>query len=172
MKKTALIGLVGALMIVFAGCAPTDVDTGADNGKVEADSKDSSNKANEKRFKTDTSTEALGVKVNIVEVVIKPDRLEVGMNLENTNSQQVSFYPDQGKAIIGDKQVNANMFMGGEIGGDIAAGVKQDGVLVFPTANDSKLDPKSIKEIKLDFGDVTSADFIKTEKATVTVKVK
>lgn len=160
--------LVGGFSLVVMGCAPDDVDTGAPDSEAEAaDNKD------EKRFKANTSTEALGVKVTIAEVVIKPDKLEIGMNLENTNSDEVNWYPDQeGKAVIGDKQLDANMFMGGEIGGEIAGGVKQDGVLVFPTPNNFKLDHKEIKEIKLNLGEISTHDFMKTDKVEIKIPVK
>ncbi|SMO73571.1 hypothetical protein [Melghirimyces algeriensis] len=167
-KVLGIILIVSSL--VFVGCAPEDVDTGAEDKKVEADK--AVNK-NEKRFKAGASTEVLGVKVNIAEVVIKPDKIEIGMNLENTNSNEVNWYPDQeGKAIIGDKQLDANMFMGGDIGGEIAGGVKQDGVLVFPTPNNSKLDPEKIEKIKLDLGEIATHDFMKTDNVQIKVEVK
>lgn len=166
--KALGIILLGSTLLV-EGCGPDDVDTGAGSEKVEAGEAD----GDEKRFKADASTEVLGVKVNIAEVVIKPDKLEVGMNLENTNSDQVNWYPDQeGKAIIGDRQLDANMFMGGEIGGEIAGGVKQDGVLVFPTPNNFKLDHKEIKEIKLNLGEISTHDFMKTDKVEIKIPVK
>lgn len=165
--KALGIILLGSTLLV--GCGPDDVDTGAGSEKVEAGEAD----GDEKRFKADASTEVLGVKVNIAEVVIKPDKLEVGMNLENTNSDQVNWYPDQeGKAIIGDRQLDANMFMGGVIGGEIAGGVKQDGVLVFPTPNNFKLDHKEIKEIKLNLGEISTHDFMKTDKVEIKIPVK
>lgn len=165
--KSLGIILVGSTLLV--GCGPDDVDTGS-GSEVSADKADSKDA---KRFKADASTEVLGVKVNIAEVVIKPDKLEVGMNLENTNPDEVNWYPDQeGKAIIGDKQLDANMFMGGDIGGEIAGGVKQDGVLVFPTPNNSKLDTEEIKEIQLNLGEISSSDFSRTDKVQIKVEVK
>lgn len=172
MKKGLLPVLTGfvLLSLISAGCAPTNVDTGVGSGQVKADKVDTQK---EKRFKANASTEVLGVKVNIAEVVIKPDRIEVGMNLQNTNPDQVNWYPDQtGKAIVGDKQLDANMFMGDQIGGEIASGVKQNGVLVFLTNGKDKLDPTAIKEIKLDLGEITSSDFTKTEKVNLNIKVK
>ncbi|MBH8595855.1 hypothetical protein I8U20_10980, partial [Thermoactinomyces intermedius] len=129
MKK---IGLIGLSMLLLAGCGPDDVDTGVKATNEQTKQEVKAEKADEKRFKANASTEALGVKVNIAEVVIKPDRIEVGMNLENTNSDQVTWWPDQeGKIVVGDKQLNANMFMGDSVGGEIAGGVKQNGVLTF-----------------------------------------
>lgn len=167
--KALGIILIGSTL-VFVGCTPKDVDTGTGGEKVEAGEADGKDV---KRFKASETTEVLGVKVNIAEVVIKPDKLEVGMNLENTNPDEVNWYPDQeGKAIIGDKQLDANMFMGGDIGGEISGGVKQDGVLVFPTPNNSKLNPEEIKEIQLNLGEITSSDFTKSDKVQIKVEVK
>ena len=169
MKKTVFVGII-LLSLLLAGCGgPTDVDTGVGEKQVEAEKSDSKS---EKRFKADKSTEVLGVKVNIAEVVIESDRIEVGMNLENTNSDQVTWFPDQdGKAIVGDKQLNANMFMGDSIGGEIAGGVKQNGVLVFLANDKDKIDPKSVKEIKLDLGEITTHDYMKSKKVQFTLKV-
>lgn len=168
MKKLVLsLVLVGAL-VGLVGCGPDDVDTGVGEQKAEAEKPD----GDEKRFKANKSTEVLGVKVNIAEVVIESDRIEVGMNLENTNSDQVTWFPDQdGKAIVGDKQLNANMFMGDSIGGEIAGGVKQNGVLVFLANDKDKIDPKSVKEIKLDLGEITTHDYMKSKKVQFTLKV-
>jgi len=172
MKKglvSAFAGVV-SLSLIFSGCAPADVDTGAGNNQVKADEADTQK---EKRFQANKSTEVLGVKVHIAEVVIKPDRIEVGMNLENTNPDQVTWFPDQeGKAIVEDKQLNANMFMGDQIGGEIASGVKQNGVLVFLTNGKDKLDPAAIKEFKLNLGEISSSDFTKTEKVNFEIQVK
>lgn len=171
-KRVGLTAILVILALMFTGCAPTDVDTGSGDGD-KSESKDNGEIANEKRFKANQSTEALGVKVQIAEVVMKEDRIEVGMNLENTNSQQVSWYPDQdGKAIIGDKQLNADMLGSGEIGGEIANGIKQDGVLVFTTSNNSKIKPEEIKEIQLNLGEIMSEDYTKNEKVNLTIPVK
>lgn len=158
--------------LVVVGCSPDDVDTGIDDGSKKA-SADKADSKDAKRFKANESTTVLGVKVNIAEVVIKPDQMEVGMNLENTNQDEVSWYPDQeAKAIMGDKQLNADLFSGGDMGGDIAGGVKQNGVLVFPAPEKSKLDPDSIKEIQLDLGEITSGDYSKNEKVKINLTVK
>lgn len=171
MKKIGIAGIL-AVSLIFAGCGgPTDVDTGVGNNQAKQEVK--ADNENVKRFKANESTEALGVKVNIAEVVIKPDRIEVGMNLENTNSDQVSWYPDQeGKAVVSDKQLNANMFMGDSFAGEIAGGVKRQGVLVFVASEKDRIDPKSVKEIKLDLGEVMSSDFTKTKKVNFNIKVK
>lgn len=170
MKK---IGLIGLSMLLLAGCGPDDVDTGVKATNEQTKQEVKAEKADEKRFKANASTEALGVKVNIAEVVIKPDRIEVGMNLKNTNSDQVTWWPDQeGKIVVGDKQLNANMFMGDSVGGEIAGGVKQNGVLTFLTNNNDRLDPKSVKEIKMDLGEVMSSDFMNTKKVEFEIKVQ
>ena len=170
MKK--FIPIIALLVFALVGCSPSDVDTGVES--TDSDTEAVAEKSDsEKRFKANESSEVLGVKINIAEIVIKPDRIEVGMNLENTNSDQISWFPDQeGKAIVGDKQLNANMFMGDSIGGEVAGGVKQNGVLVFLANNKDKIDPNAIKELKLDLGEIMSGDFTKTEKVEFNIKVK
>jgi hypothetical protein len=64
------------------------------------------------------------------------------------------------------------MFMGDSVGGKIAGGVKQNGVLTFLTNNNDCLDPKSVKEIKMDLGEVMSSDFMNTNKVEFEIKVQ
>jgi hypothetical protein len=168
-----ILGTVAIVSALAVGCnaAPTDVETGGGNSmetKAEAS-------ANVKSFKANVTKEFMGVKVGVAEVKIKPDRVEVGMHYENKSGQSVNWYPDQeAKAVIGDMQLDSNLFIddAGLTVGDISDGVKSDGVFTFRPAGNKKIDPDKVKEIKLNFGEMNSGDFTKTEKVEFTVKVK
>lgn len=123
------------------------------------------------------SAEALGMKVNLGDVKIMKDKINVGLNIENTTDKVLTFYPDQGNAVIGSMQLSANMFLtdgevGGEVGGEVQGGVKQEGVLEFTAPEGKEIDVDSVKEIKLNFGEVITEDFMNNKAVSITVPVK
>lgn len=181
MKKLLSVLLIGIIAVFMAACGSSDVDTGASEPAEEKKAESAKEtKAKEKPVADEKSVdakalskEAIGLKVNFGEVRIAKDKISVGINLENTNAEQVSFYPDQGSVVVGDMQMDANMFMtSGDIGGDIQPGVKQDAVIEFLAPDGKEIDVASVKEIKMIFGDVTSADFMKSEPVEVVLPVK
>ncbi|GIN35128.1 hypothetical protein NSQ93_04390 [Bacillus sp. FSL W8-0445] len=173
MKKFLVLFLSLGLALALAACGSTDdVSTGADNSKdkkTEEKKDDGSKKVDASSQKTD----ALGMKVNLGDVKIMKDKVNVGLNIENTTDKVLNFYPDQGNAVVGDMQLSANMFLtDGEVGGEVQGGVKQDGVLEFAVPEGKELDINNIKEIKLNFGDVTTEDFMNNKAVSFTVPVK
>ncbi len=176
LKKLLVLFLALGLTLALAACGSTeDVSTGAEKTKESSDSKKKSNKSDGSK-KIDASnqkTEVLGMKVNLGDVKIMKDKINVGINIENTTNSVLNFYPDQGKAVIGDMQIEANLFMtDGSIGGEVEGGVKQDGVIQFLAPDGKEIDVKGIKEIKLKFGDVTTEDFMKNKDVSFTIPVK
>lgn len=172
-KLTTAIVMSAGLLV---GCAPSDVQTGGNNDvatnsapQTEAKKDDGS-----KKFHAGTSAEGLGLKVNIAEIKIGSDKIEVGMNIQNNNQHAMTWYPDQEATIVvGDMQLDSNMFMGsGKLGGDIEAGVKKDGVLVFPVAEGKTLDVAKVANLKLKVGEVHSPDFMQTEEISFDIPVK
>jgi hypothetical protein len=125
-----------------------------------------------KKFNAAVSQTVNGLKINIAEVMIEKDKVSIGMNIENTTKQKLTFYPDQGSIIIGDMQLEANMFMGtGDLSGDINSSVKKDGIIVFTVPEGKELDIQSIKEIKLAFGTVYNEEYT-TQDANIVLPVK
>lgn len=117
--------------------------------------------------------DAIGLKVGLGEIKISKDKIQVGVNLENTNTDAVNFYPDQGSAVIGDMQLNANLFLtDGDIGGEIQGGVKQEGIIEFLAPEGKEIDVATVTEVKLVFGDVVSADFMNTQAVEFVVPVQ
>jgi hypothetical protein len=125
-----------------------------------------------KKFDAAVSQVVNGLKINIAEVKIEKDKVSIGMNIENTTQQKITFYPDQGSVVIGDMQLEANTFMGsGDLSGDINASVKKDGVIIFTVPEGKELDLSTIKELKLNLGTVFD-DALNTGEANITVPVK
>lgn len=161
------------LALALAACGSTDdVSTGSSdskNKKTEEKKDDGSKKVDA----SSQSTEVLGMKVSLGDVKIMKDKINVGLNIENTTDKALSFYPDQGNAVIDSMQLSANMFLtDGEVGGDVQGGVKQEGVLEFSAPEGKEIDVDSVKEIKLNFGDINTEDFMNTKSVTLTVPVK
>ncbi|SNZ11594.1 hypothetical protein SAMN05421503_2093 [Terribacillus aidingensis] len=175
MKKLLGISLLLVLMIALAACSSTeDVSTGSDSESAESSEKSNETDDNAKKVDaSDQSVTAANLKVGLGDVKVLEDKIQVGINVENTASDAVSFYPDQGSAVIGDMQLDANMFLtDGSVSGDIQASVKKEGVLEFLAPEGKKIDPATVKEIKLVLGDATSADFMTTEPVEFTVTVE
>ncbi|MBL4987260.1 MULTISPECIES: lipoprotein [Bacillus] len=178
MKKFYALFLALGLTFTLAACGSTeDVSTGASKEKESTSTKtQSKNKKDDGSKKINASkhkTTAQGMKVNLGEIKIMKDKINVGMNIENTTDKVLNFYPDQGKVVAGSMQLDANMFMtDGDIGGEVEGGVKQDGVIQFLAPEGKEINIKNIKELKLKFGDVTTDDYMNSKDVTFTVKVK
>lgn len=75
--------------------------------------------------------------------------------------------------LLADMQLSANMFLtDGEVGGEVQGGVKQEGVLEFTAPEGKEIDVDSVKEIKLNFGEVITEDFMNNKAVSITVPVK
>jgi hypothetical protein len=175
MKKLLMVLSASAIMVLGA-CSESDVSTGGSGNTTEKklEAKETKKEDTGKTIDaTNQKVEAAGMKVGLGEVKVTADKISVGINLENTTDKALSFYPDQGKMVIGDMQLDANMFMtSGSVGGDVQSGVKQEGVIEFLAPEGKKIDVKTVKQIKLVFGDVVTEDYMTTEPVNFTVEVK
>ncbi|MBT2728412.1 hypothetical protein J7E63_15895 [Bacillus sp. ISL-75] len=170
-----LFGAIIALVIVVAIFSGDDeeVSTGTKTEVSTTSKTDQKAVANEKKFNAGISKTFGGMIINIAEVKVTEDKIVIGMNFENSTTSKLSFYPDQGSAIIGSMQLSANMFMGsGEISGDINSKVKMDGTIEYLAPEGKKIDVKNIKEIKLDMGDIYNESTYDAVTATIAIPVK
>lgn len=179
MKKLLLALLSTTLLILLGACGNSDVSTGgsANSTEKKTDATKAKSTQTEDNSKTinasSQSINAIGMKVGLGEIKISEEKIEVGININNTTSKVLNFYPDQGHLVIGDMQLDANMFMtSGEIGGEVQGGVKQDAVIEFTAPEGKTIDVKSVKQIKLIFGDVTSEDFMSSKGVQFNIPVK
>lgn len=183
MGKFFKFGCLGVIVIIilivvvamFSSGGEEPVSTGTDS--PDTDSANEEVEAPEDGTKTvDASSQtvdAAGMNVSLGEIKISSDKLEVGINLENTTDTVLMFYPDQGSAVIGDMQLDANMFLtDGSIGGEVQSGVKQEGVLEFLAPEGKEIDVEAVNEIRLLLGDVVTEDFMTTEAVEFTVPVQ
>jgi hypothetical protein len=180
LKKFFKFGCLGVIALIVLGVVIA-IATSGDDDKVSTGTKTASSTAKEspkddgtKKFDaSNQKTDALGLKVGLGEIKITKGKIQVGINLENTTDKKLTFYPDQGSAVVGDMQLDANLFLtDGDLGGDIQAGVKQDGIIEFLAPENKEIDVKSIKQIKLIFGEVLTDDFMKSKEVDFVVPVK
>lgn len=179
MGKFFKFGCLGVILIVvllivvvmFSG-GEENVSTGTDS--TASNTEEKSKEAGTKTIDASSQTiEVAGMKVGLGEIKISKNKVEVGINIENTSNNMLMFYPDQGSAVIGDMQLDANFFLtDGDIGGEVQSGIKQDAVLEFLTPEGKEIDVNSLKEIKFLFGDVVTEDFMTSEPANITVPVQ
>ncbi|KDE23235.1 MULTISPECIES: hypothetical protein [Bacillus] len=173
MKKWFVLFMSLGLALALAACSSTDdVSTGSSDSK-DKKTEETKDDGSKKVDASKQSAEVLGMKVNLGDVKIMKDKINVGLNIENTTDKVLTFYPDQGNAVIGSMQLSANMFLtDGEVGGEVQGGVKQEGVLEFTAPEGKEIDVDSVKEIKLNFGEVITEDFMNNKAVSITVPVK
>ena len=110
-------------------------------------------------YEVNITDELLGLEINIPKVEINEKELLVYMTLNNTTEDTLTFYPDQGSAIIGSKQVDANIFMTkGDVSGDIHGGVEKEGKIKF-VLRKTDININEVDEITLKFGSVGNSEF-------------
>jgi major membrane immunogen (membrane-anchored lipoprotein) len=177
--KKFLVLLSVLLLVVLGACSNSDVKTGSTGNSTEKKTETNPTKETPKVDNTKTvdatsqSVNAAGMQVGLGEIKIQEDKISVGINIANTTNAVLNFYPDQGHLVIGDMQLDANMFMTeGDIGGDVQGGVKQDAVLVFTVPEGKKIDIKTVTQLKLILGDVVTADYMTNKPVEFIVPVK
>jgi hypothetical protein len=177
--KKLLVLLSVLLLVVLGACSNSDVKTGGTGNSTEkkTETKPTKETPKEDNIKTIDATSqsinAAGMQVGLGEIQIQEDKISVGINLANTTNQALTFYPDQGHLVIGDMQLDANLFMtNGDIGGEVQGGVKQDGVIEFLAPEGKKIDVKTVTQIKIFFGDVVTADYMTNKPVEFTIPVQ
>lgn len=180
MKKFFKFGCLGiiviAVILIIVAIASGGDDDYVSTGNNSNEKATQTQKADDGTKTVDASSQqvtAQGLKVGLGDIKIKENKIQVGLNVNNTTDGVLHFYPDQGSAVIGDLQLDANMFLtDGDVSGDIQGGVKKEAVLEFLAPKGKTIDVKTVKEIKLMLGDVTTEDFMNSEDVSFTIPVK
>lgn len=185
MKKRNIIGGAVVLLLAIGGMASCgsndDVNTGGSNStattkqeaKVNTETTAQPKDDGSKKFNANIAQNTNGLNINIADIKIENNKVSIGMNIANTTQQKLTFYPDQGSIVIGDMQLDANMFEGSsDISGDVNAGVKKDGVIVFDVPEGKTLDVAKVTQMTLNFGDVYNDSTYDSKPVTITVPVK
>lgn len=171
--KYLAVPVLSVFLLIGCSTADEDVSTGAENAQAEEEQ--STDSSDDKTVKVNKTLEAMGVKLKIGEVKVKPNEVQVGVSMENTTDETRNIFLDMDTKLIvdGKTQLTPNPFMGDTLDNEMAGGIEQSGVMVFPTKEKDKVDPAKVKEIEIRFPAVQSGDFMKEEKLDpVKVKVK
>ena len=146
--------VVAALALAACGGAPSSADTGSGSSQPAA-SEGGQQQAGEARHPVNKEFEVNGLKVKIGEIVVQKDRVVVGMTVTNPGEDTLSFFPDQGNAVVAGMQLEANpFFTEGDVSGEITGGASKEGVVHFLAPEGKSLDPAQVKEVRLNLGEV------------------
>lgn len=114
-----------------------------------------------------------GLSVKIGEIQIEEDRILVGMTIINNSGSKLSFYPDQGNAVVGNMQLGANMFTSeGDASGDILPEVQKSAVIKFDVPKGNALTPSDVKEVRLHFGNILNHDSYDSTECDITINIE
>lgn len=161
------ISVIVVLIIAVLGCKQaTKVETGATSSTNQT-----SSSANIRRVKINQTKNFNGMDLTIGEIAIEPDKVTIGMTVNNKSKDTLAFYPDQHSIVIGKSQLDAEMFgTEGDISGEINAGVERSASITFK--GDGKLNPQEVKQIDLKLGDVLNMKVYKTVECNWTLEIK
>lgn len=113
-----------------------------------------------------------GLDIKIENIEITDDKVRVAMTIANNSDTTKTFYPDQGFLVVGNKQVEADIFATeGDLSGDIFGGVEKSGVVIFNVA-DSGINFDETSEIVLRLGDVFDEESFNAEEFAETITIK
>lgn len=113
-----------------------------------------------------------GLDITIENIEITDDKVRVAMTIVNNSDTTKTFYPDQGFLVVGNKQVEADIFATeGDLSGDIFGGVEKSGVVIFNVA-DSGINFDEASEIVLKLGDVFDEESFNAEEFAETIAIK
>lgn len=77
----------------------------------------------------------------------KYNALFVHFKIQNNSDKPYDIYPDQGKLVIGNTQIDSNMYASDRLGGQLLNGAVKEGYVVFDLPN--SIDVNSLSEIRL-----------------------
>src|SRR5690606_12719562 len=113
-----------------------------------------------------------GLDIKIENIEITDDKVRVAMTIANNSDTTKTFYPDQGFLVVGNNQVEADIFATeGDLSGDIFGGEEKSGVVLFNVA-DSGINFDEASEINLRLGDVFDEESFNAEEFAETIAIK
>jgi len=179
MKKLIMLLFSALLIGILSAC-----DDGGEGESNESTTNESASETSEMSVNAEEEEENSGfVEVNetynvnglditIENIEITDDKVRVAMTIANNSDTTKTFYPDQGFLVVGNKQVEADIFATeGDLSGDIFGGVEKSGVVIFNVA-DSGINFDEASEIVLRLGDVFDEESFNAEEFAETIAIK
>ena len=165
----SFIVLTFFILLALGSSESSDVDRG--NSDTPADSGGATTDDGKTTISIQQEYNVNGLKVTIGEIELRKDKVLVGITINNVTEDTLSFYPDQGNAVMGSMQLEANMFMTeGKPSGEIHPGVTKSGVIHFTTPEDEEV-PRE-KSITLHLGDVFNKETFSAESFKETISLE
>jgi len=126
--------------------------------EVEKDEGELGKPEDKKNFEINEKYDLDGFIFEIKGIKITEKYVIVNVKAENNREGTVSFYPNQGEIIVGNKQLSSNFLMNkGDGWGDIHSGVVKSGEFKY-VADDDGIVLEDISEIKLMYGNIYDDD--------------
>lgn len=175
MKKFLKIGCLGVIGVVVLLIILVAIVGDDDTEKVPVTSDGNTTEKpvaseGEKAVSVNREFKINGLNITIGDIVITKKDIKIDMTILNTTDDQISFFPDQGSLIVGNTQVDANMFMTkGDVSGDIHGGVEKTGTIKFLAQDGKEFSPSEINEIKLAFGMILNDKSYESEDFNETI---
>src|SRR5690606_8889103 len=180
MKKLIMLLFSALLIGILSAC-----DDGGEGESNESTTNESASETSEMSVNTEEEEEensgivevnktynVNGLDIKIENIEITDDKVRVAMTIANNSDTTKTFYPDQGFLVVGNKQVEADIFATeGDLSGDIFGGVEQSGVLIFNVA-DYGINFDEASEIVLSLGDVFDEESFNAEEFAETIAIK
>lgn len=142
-KSSGFYTLIVTLLFVFIGIPIAFSSSTEQNGRIFYN-------ANWSDEKNGVKTSIESVEVYRTEKVVDggyDNELAVTYKIENTSDNTVKTFPEQGKLVIGNTQMSADITASDKIGGELLSGVVREGKVRFQLSDD--IDVKAIEEIRL-----------------------
>lgn len=179
MKKLIMLLFSALLIGILSAC-----DDGGEGESNESTTNESASETSEMLVNAEEEEENSGIvevnktynvnglDIKIENIEITDDKVRVAMTIANNSDTTKTFYPDQGFLVVGNKQVEADIFATeGDLSGDIFGGVEKTGVVIFNVA-DSGINFDEASEIVLRLGDVFDEESFNAEEFAETIAIK
>lgn len=175
MKKMIMLLFSALLIGILSAC-----DDGGESESNESTTNESASETSETNTEEENSGfvevnetyNVNGLDITIENIEITDDKVRVAMTIVNNSDTTKTFYPDQGFLVVGNKQVEADIFATeGDLSGDIFGGVEKSGIVIFNVA-DSGINFDETSEIVLRLGDVFDEESFNAEEFAETIAIK
>ncbi|WP_102271321.1 DUF4352 domain-containing protein [Cytobacillus massiliigabonensis] len=171
------VGIITVILLLLSACSTQDIETSSKLAEVENEKVEKSEEENDIIYKVGWSDDKSGVITTIDHVVIEEQEdtlngetfnaLFVHFKIQNTADEPLTTYPNQGKLVIGETQISADMLGSDDIGGELLNEVTKEGYIAFALPENIKAD--ALGEIRLVWSHY--ADLLNDNKYDVTLKL-
>src|SRR5690554_1695372 len=187
-NKWHFIASIIVTLLVLSACGNTDEPAQADNEtenqteekannsgdnveEIEQNPNDNEESTEEREGEAEIADDGIrkidelfhvnGLDVLIESIEFKRNELDIYVRITNVSDNTLSFYPDQGAIVVGNRQIDADFWgSDGSLAGEIYSGVEKEGFVPFEVG---ELNADEIEDIRLMLGQVYNEDTYSAE---------